>query len=85
MSKVGDRRRHIITPAARRAGVEASQARAAERAAKLAPIIAEIKAAGITRLSGIAPALNARGVLTPTGRRFWSSSQIAQLLRRLEG
>jgi hypothetical protein len=75
----------MITPAARRAGVEACQARAAERAAKLAPIIAELKAPGITRLSGIAAALNVRGVLTPTGRRHWSSSQIAQLLRRLAG
>jgi hypothetical protein len=55
-----------------------------QSAASVAPIIAELKAAGITRLSGIAAALNARGVLTPTGRRFWSSSQIAQLLRRLE-
>jgi hypothetical protein len=75
---------HRITPAARRAGVEVCQARAAERAAKLAPIIDELKAAGITSLSGTAAAFNARGVLTPTGRRFWSSSQIAQLLRRLE-
>jgi hypothetical protein len=65
--------------------VEACQARAAERAAKLAPIITEIKAAGITRLSGIAAALNARGVLRPAGRRYWSSSQIGHLLRRLEG
>jgi hypothetical protein len=47
------RTEHMITAAARRAGVEACQARAAERAAKLAPIIAELKAAGITRLSGI--------------------------------
>jgi hypothetical protein len=56
--------KHCITPAARRAGVEACQARAAERAAKLAPIIDELKAAGITTLSGIAAAFNARGVLT---------------------
>jgi hypothetical protein len=62
-----DMPKHCITPAARRAGVEDCQTRAAERAAKLAPIIAEIKAAGITRLSGIAAALNARGVLTPMG------------------
>jgi hypothetical protein len=77
--------KHSITPAAQRAGVEACRARAAERAAKLAPIIAELKAAGVTRLSGIAAALNSRGVPTPTGRRYWSSSQIAQLLRRLAG
>ena len=72
-----------ITAAVRRAGTEACQARAAERAAKLAPIIQELRAAGITSLSGMAAALNARGVRTPAGCRHWYAAQVAQLLKRL--
>jgi hypothetical protein len=72
-----------ITAAIRRAAVEACQARAAERAAKLAPIVKELRAAGITSLTGMAAALNARGVLTPTGRRYWYATQVAQLLKQL--
>ena len=74
-----------ITAAARRAGVEAYQARTAERRAKLAPIIQELQAVGITGPSGMAAALNARGVPTLAGRRHWYPTQIVQLLRRLEG
>jgi hypothetical protein len=85
MSKVGNRGRHIITAAARRAGVEAYQARTAERRAKLGPIVKELQAAGITSSSSIATALTERGVLTPTGRRYWYPTQVAQLLKRLEG
>jgi hypothetical protein len=74
-----------MTAAVRRAGVEACQMRAAERAAKLAPIVKELQAAGVTSLSGIAAALNTRGVLTPAGCRHWYASQVAQLLKRLAG
>jgi hypothetical protein len=81
-SKFENRSRHMFTAAARRAGVEACQARAAERAAKLAPIIAELQADGVTSVSGIAAALRARGVRTPTGRRYWYASQVALLLKR---
>jgi hypothetical protein len=84
MSKAGKRGMNM-TAAIRRAGVEASQTRAAERAAKLAPIIEGLQADGITSLSGIAAALNARGVLTPLGCRHWYASSVVQLLKRLEG
>jgi hypothetical protein len=46
--------RHRITPAAQRAGCEAVHARANKRAADLAPIIAELRAVGITSFNGIA-------------------------------
>ena len=74
-----------ITPAAQRAGWEAGIARANQKAAELAPVIAELRAAGITSLSGIAGALNARGVRTPWGHRHRYASQVASLLARLAG
>ena len=51
----------------------------------LAPTIAELQAAGVTSLNGIAEALNARGVLTPAGSDHWYASQVARLLKRLAG
>ena len=74
-----------MTEAVRRAGTEARKARAAETAAMLAPIIKELQTSGITSLSGIATALNARGVLTPLGRHHWYASSVARLLKRFEG
>jgi hypothetical protein len=53
--------------------------------AELAPVIAELRAAGITTPTGIAAALVARGVRTTLGHRYWYPSQVAQLLKRLEG
>jgi transposase len=44
--------------------------RAAERAADLAPIIAEIRAAGATSLRAIAAGLNERGIPTARGHRL---------------
>lgn len=64
---------------------KARSARASRTAADLPPIIAELRAAGITSLKGIAKELNIRVVLTPTGRRYWYTSQVTQLLRRLAG
>jgi DNA invertase Pin-like site-specific DNA recombinase len=55
---------------------------AAERfAANVLPIIAEIKAAGITTLCGIADALNARSVRTVRGGK-WYSSTVRNAIRR---
>jgi hypothetical protein len=51
----------------------------------VAPIIAELRAAGVTSLNDIATALNARGIRTPRGCRYWHASQVAQLLKRLAG
>jgi recombinase len=73
-----------FTLARRRAGADAGIARANQKAAALAPLIAELRATGITSLSGIAVALKGRGVRTPRGNRHWYPSQVAQLLRRLE-
>ena len=52
---------------------------------RMAPVIAELRAAGIRSLNGIAAALNARGVRTPQGRARWYASQVRRLLKRLAG
>ena len=64
---------------------KARSPRANRMAADLAPVIAELQAAGVTSLNGIAEALNARGVLTPAGSDHWYASQVARLLKRLAG
>jgi hypothetical protein len=58
-------------------------ARANRTAADLAPIIAELRAAGITKLNDIAAALDARRAPTPAGSGHWHAMQVARLLKRL--
>jgi hypothetical protein len=70
-------------PSARRAAREARQARAKQTAVELAPVIAEVRAAGITSLKGIAKALNARRVPTAWGKSHWHAMQVSRVLRRL--
>ena len=50
----------------------------------LLPVIAEVRAAGVATLSGIAKALTARGVPTPSGRGAWSSATVLRLDRRVQ-
>jgi hypothetical protein len=74
---------NCFAPAARSAAREVRQARAAEGAAKLAPLVKELRDAGVTSLNGIAAAFNERGVLTPGGRGHWYAMQISRVLKRL--
>jgi hypothetical protein len=69
---------------AQRRAAEALTASANERATKLAPIVKDIQAAGITSLNGIAEALNKRRVPTPRGGGHWYATQVRRLLARLE-
>jgi hypothetical protein len=66
-----------------RASLEARKARANRAAADLAPIIAELRAAGITSLTGITEALNERGIPTARGSGPWYHAQVRRLLARL--
>jgi hypothetical protein len=70
-------------PTARRAAREARQAASDERAAKLAPLVKALQAAGVTSLNGLAVALNARGVVTSAGGSQWHATQVSRLLKRL--
>jgi hypothetical protein len=63
----------------------ARSSRANRTAADLAPIVAELRAAGVTSLNGIAAALNERGVPTPSGGGHWRAAQVSRLLKRLAG
>ena len=49
----------------------------------LAPVLAKIRAAGATKLRGIAEALNARGVLTRRGGT-WGVSNFQNLIARIQ-
>lgn len=62
------------------AGIAVIQARASSYAARLAPIVADIKRAGCTTLREIAAALQARGIATPRGGSNWAPSQVRNLL-----
>jgi hypothetical protein len=74
-----------IIPARQRAACEAHRALADKRATRLAPIVRELRAAGITSLNGIARALGARRIRTPAGRRYWHPTQVRRVLARLAG
>ena len=55
-------------------------------AANVVPVIRDIERAGVTTLQGIANALNARGIRTARGRR-WYATTVRNVLDRavLEG
>jgi len=74
----------VATPEARVAGREVSKQRADARAIALAPVITDIKAKGITTPYAIAAELVRRGIPTARGNRFWSSSVVGDVLKRLD-
>ena len=54
-------------------------------AQNIAPIIENIDRAGVTTLSGIAKALEARSVKTPSGNDNWTPTQVARIKQRAVG
>jgi DNA invertase Pin-like site-specific DNA recombinase len=98
-TKLGGRRRKIIGEDAkgkpiygdvangsakgRAAATRALQARAAERAADVGPVIAELQAAGITSLTGIAAGLNERAIPTARGNGLWTATQVSRVIEKL--
>ena len=74
----------VATPQAREAARRVCAAKADARAASLAPIIAEIRASGITVPYAIAAALTARGIPTARGHRFWMTGPVRNLLNRVD-
>ncbi len=59
---------------ARTHGVAAIKAEADRAAANVLPVIREIQASGVVALNKIAEALNARGIPTPRGGRWYAMS-----------
>ena len=73
----------VLTKAARKAGREAQIARAAARAADLAPVLKELREEGITSLGGIARTLTERGIPTARGSNEWTPMQVTRIVVRL--
>jgi len=80
--KLGNPRLLAGSPAQARMAAAAKSAKATARTTDLLPVIAEVRAAGVATLSGIAKALTARGVPTPSGRGAWSPATVMRLNRR---
>jgi DNA invertase Pin-like site-specific DNA recombinase len=69
-----------LTAAARKAGNAANASKAAQRAANIAPVIAELQAAGAASLRAIADGLNQRGIPTARGNAVWSATQVMRVM-----
>ena len=72
------------TPEAAAAGRKVGKQRADARAIALAPVIADIRATGITTPYTIAAELVRRGIPTARGHRYWGRAQAHNLLKRLD-
>jgi DNA invertase Pin-like site-specific DNA recombinase len=66
---------------ARKSAVASIRALADQHAANVLPVIREIRRAGATSLHQIADSLNARGITTPRGGR-WYASSVRNVLQR---
>lgn len=64
-------------------GAKAASQQATARATDLLPIIAELRAAGVTSLAGLAAELNRRGIRTARGGQ-WHASSVRNVLARLD-
>lgn len=76
-----DPSRHHAQREASRQGTSALQEKAVLFAANIRPIIESIQRSGISTLTGIAEALNLRGVRTERGGR-WHATTVRNILRR---
>jgi DNA invertase Pin-like site-specific DNA recombinase len=83
VKRLGGNRGVVLTRAAREAGRDMQVARAAARAADLAPVLTELRQAGIGSLGRIARALTERGIPTARGHSEWTPMQVARIKARL--
>jgi DNA invertase Pin-like site-specific DNA recombinase len=74
----------IISRSAQKTGAAANHLRAVDRAADLAPTLAQIQADGAVTLKDIAAALDAAGIATPRGQGKWSPVQVKRTLEALK-
>lgn len=79
--KLGGDRGVVPTAETQAKGGAATKAKAAGRAADVAPIIEDIKAGGATTLRAIADELNARGIPTARGGT-WAPVQVSRIIER---
>jgi DNA invertase Pin-like site-specific DNA recombinase len=81
--QLGGNRGSIISAEAREVSRKARLAASEARVADLAPVIAELQAAGVTSLGGLAKGLSERGIPTARGGTNWTAVQVARVLARL--
>src|SRR4051812_2059324 len=81
--RLGGNRGAVISDEAREVSREARHAESEARAADLAPVIAELQAAGVTSLGGLTTGLTERGIPTARGRAKWTPVQVSRVLTRL--
>lgn len=79
----GLRQGQALTDDMRAAGRAARSEKAKGRAADLAPVIDELRKAGVTSLSGIAKALTDRKIPTARGGEIWAEVQVARVLAKI--
>lgn len=80
---LGGFRGYIPSPENVTAAREARSAKASNRASDLAPIIADLRAAGVTSLSALANALNEKNIPTAKGGK-WQAVQVQRVLARID-
>src|SRR5919112_1576534 len=80
---LGGNRGSIISAEAREISRKARLAASEARVADLAPVIAELQAAGVTSLGGLAKGLSERGIPTARGGTSWTPVQVSRVLARL--
>ncbi|WP_456680038.1 recombinase family protein [Bradyrhizobium sp. USDA 3311] len=81
--KLGGDRGVVPTKRARALAADALKARADSRAADIAPIVAELQAAGRLSLRDIAKGLNEAGIPTARGQGKWSAIQVRRVMARM--
>jgi DNA invertase Pin-like site-specific DNA recombinase len=80
---LGGNRGFLPNAKMRKASAATLEKRTAARAALLAPIIAELQAAGATSLKAIAAKLNERKIPTARGDGSWTATQVMRVLDRI--
>ena len=82
---LGGFRGKVPTAKHRALSAAARQREAGDRAADLAPTIAELQAGGATSLRAIAAGLNERDIPTARGEGEWTATQVMRVLERIDG
>ncbi len=77
---LGGNRGAVVDDQARQAATKALKARAASRGADLAPVLAGLRAEGLTSATGLARALTERGIPTARGGAVWSAVQVQRVI-----
>jgi DNA invertase Pin-like site-specific DNA recombinase len=78
--KLGGFRGHVPSQSDRARGRARQREQAQQRAASILPLIADLRAAGVTSPTAIARALTEKGISTPKGATQWQPVQVRRLL-----